>query len=435
MEPTTAGILGIIILIFLFIIEVPVAFAMAIVGIVGFAYLVSPYAAFDILAIDIFETFSNYNLSVIPMFVFMGCIAFRIGMSKSLFDASHALFGKVRGGLAMATIMACAAFAAICGSTNATAAAMGAVSLPQMKRFDYDDSLATGCVAAAGSLGILIPPSALLIVFGIITEESIGKLFIAGILPGILLAILFILTISILCARNPSLAPPGESTTLRQKLKAVSTVGEVLLLFFLVLGGLFAGWFSPTQAGGAGAAGVLLLSVIRRRLTWNSFVEAGKDTLLITCMVMFIVTGAMIFGHFIAVTEIPFRLSDWVGGLHLSPMLIIAIIVLIHLIGGCFMDGFALIVLTVPILLPLIKALGIDIYWFGIIIVLIVEMGTITPPVGVNVYVIKAVAGDDVSLETIFKGIFPFLLALIAAVIILMIFPQIATFLPGFASY
>lgn len=434
MDPVTIGVLGILLLILLFVIEVPVAFAMIIVGVTGFGYLVSPQAALEMLAMDLFENFSSYNLTVIPMFVFMGCLAFEIGMSRSLFDASHALFGKVRGGLAMATIMACAGFAAICGSTNATAAAMGAVSLPHMKRYGYDDSLATGSVAAAGSLGILIPPSALLIVFGIITEESIGKLFIAGILPGILLAILFILTIAVLCAHNHSLAPLGESTTLLEKSKAILAAGEVLILFLLVLGGLFTGWFSPTQAGGAGAAGVLILGLIRRSLTWKAFLSAGKDTLLITCMVMFIVAGAMIFGHFIAVTEIPFRLSDWVGGLALPPMVIMAIIVLIHLIGGCFMDGFALIVLTVPILLPLIKDLGIDIYWFGIIIVLIVEMGTITPPVGVNVYVIKGVAGE-VPLETIFKGIFPFLLALVVGVVILMIFPQIATFLPSFTSY
>ncbi len=434
MDPVTVGILGILILIFLFVIEVPVAFAMIMVGIAGFGYLVSPYAALDMLAMDLFENFSSYNLTVIPMFVFMGCLAFEIGMSRSLFDASHALFGKVRGGLAMATILACAGFAAICGSTNATAAAMGAVSLPHMKRYGYNDSLATGSVAAAGSLGILIPPSALLIVFGIITEESIGKLFIAGILPGLLLAVLFILTIALLCARNPALAPTGEPTTMRQKSRAILATAEVLVLFFLVLGGLFTGWFSPTQAGGAGAAGVLILGLLRRKLTLKAFLSAGKDTLLITCMVMFIVAGAMVFGHFIAVTEIPFRLSDWVSDLDLPPMVIMAIIVLVHLIGGCFMDGFALIVLTVPILLPLIHSLGIDIYWFGIIIVLIVEMGTITPPVGVNVYVIKGVAGD-VPLETIFKGIFPFLLALIVGVAILMVFPQIATFLPSFTSY
>ncbi|MCF8144874.1 MAG: TRAP transporter large permease [Deltaproteobacteria bacterium] len=434
MDPVTVGILGILVLLFLFVIEFPVAFAMGFVGFLGFGYLVGFSAGLDMLAIDIFENFSSYNLTVIPMFVLMGTLAFEIGMSSRLFEASHAIFGKMRGGLAIAAIMASAGFAAICGSTNATAAAMGAVSLPHMKRYDYDDSLATGCVAAAGSLGILIPPSALLIVFGIMAEESIGKLFIAGVLPGLLLALLFILTVIILCHRNPSLAPAGPSTSLKEKLAAVSAVGEVLILFCLVLGGLFTGWFSPTQAGGVGAAGVLILGLVRGKLTWRGFVKAGKDALLITCMVMFIVTGAAIFSHFFAVTKIPFLLSDWVSQLNFPPMVIMGLIVLLHLIGGCFMDGFGLIVLTVPIMLPMIRALGFDVVWFGIIIVLIVEMGTITPPVGVNVYVIKGVAGD-VPLETIFKGIFPFLLALIIAVIILMVFPQIATFLPAIATY
>lgn len=434
MSPVTIGIIGIVLLILLFAMEFPVSFAMAFVGFLGFGYLIGLGPGFEVLAIDFFESFSDYNLTVIPMFVFMGCIAFEIGMSARLFDASHAIFGKMRGGLAIAAIMACAGFAAICGSTNATAAAMGAVSLPHMKRYGYDDSLATGSVAAAGSLGILIPPSALLIVFGIMAEESIGKLFIAGVLPGLLLALLFVITVQILCIRNPGLGPAGASTSLKEKLTAVSAVGEVVALFVLVLGGLFTGWFSPTQAGGAGAAGVLLLGLLRRKLTWKALVKAGKDSLQITCMVMFIVAGAKIFGHFIAVTKIPFLLSDWVGQLALHPMLIMGIIVLLHLVGGCFMDGFGLIVLTVPIMLPMIKALGFDIFWFGIIIVLIVEMGTITPPVGVNVYVIKGVAWD-VPLETIFKGILPFLAALIAAVIILMIFPQIVTFLPGIATY
>jgi C4-dicarboxylate transporter, DctM subunit len=434
MDPVATGILGIGMLIILFAIEVPVAFAMAIIGMLGFAYLVSFNAALHMLSIDLFETFSSYSLTVIPLFVFMGCLAFRIGISTSLFDASHALFGRMRGGLAIASIIACAFFAAICGSTNATAAAMGAVSLPHMKRYNYDDSLATGCVAAAGSLGILIPPSALLIVYGIIAEESIGKLFIAGILPGILLAMLFIAVVVVKCARNPGLAPPGQLTSIKEKVSAIFAVFEVLLLFILVLGGLFTGWFSPTQAGGAGAAGVLLLGLVRRKLSWGGFLAAGKDTLLITCMVMFIVAGAMIFGHFIAVTEMPFLLSDWFSGLNLPPMIIMALVVLVHLIGGCFMDGFALIVLTVPILLPTIKSLGIDVIWFGIIVVLIVEMGTITPPVGVNVYVIKGVAAD-VPLEIIFRGIVPFLGALVVAVILLMIFPQIVTFLPGLATY
>jgi tripartite ATP-independent transporter DctM subunit len=434
MDPVIIGILGIALLILLFAMEFPVAFAMGFVGFIGFGYLAGFSAGFDMLAIDIFESFSSYNLTVIPMFVLMGCLAFEIGMSERLFDASYAIFGRLRGGLSIAAIISCAGFAAICGSTNATAAAMGAVALPHMKRYRYNDALATGSIAAAGSLGILIPPSALLIVFGIMTEESIGKLFIAGVLPGLMLAALFVFTAQTICFLNPEMGPAGMSTSFKEKMRAIAAVGEVLILFILVLGGLFTGWFSPTQAGGAGAAGVLILGVLRRRLTWKGFVKAGNDTLLITCMVMFIVAGATLFGHFIAITKIPFILSDWVMQLDMPPMAIMGMIILIHLIGGCFMDGFGLIVLTVPILLPIIHSLGLDIYWFGIIIVLIVEMGTITPPVGINVYVIKAVAGD-IALETIFKGILPFLAALILAVILLMVFPQIATFLPTVATY
>ena len=434
MDPVFVGILGLILLLILFVIEFPVAFAMALVGVIGFGSIVGFGAGLDMLAIDVFETFSSYSLTVIPMFVLMGCLAFEIGMSKRLFDACYAIFGRLRGGLAVASIVACAGFAAICGSTNATAAAMGAVALPEMKRYNYHDSLATGSIAAAGSLGILIPPSALLIVFGIMSETSIGKLFIAGVFPGLMLAALFIVTAQIVCAINPELGPVGASTSIKQKMTAIVAVGEVLVLFLLVLGGLFAGWFSPTQAGGAGAAGVLVLGLIRRRMSWKGFIKAGTDTLLITAMVMFIVAGAVLFGHFIAITKIPFLLSDWVLQLDMHPMLIMGIIVFIHLIGGCFMDAFGLIVLTVPILLPIVQSLGIDIYWFGIIIVLVCEMGTITPPVGVNVYVIKAVA-KDVPLESIFKGIAPFLGALILAVILLMVFPQVATFLPSVTSY
>lgn len=434
MSLITIGLIGIAVLLVLFAIGVPVAFAMAFVGVAGFCYLVSPEAGLCLLAIDIFENFSSYSLTVIPMFVFMGCIAFAGGMSTRLYEAAYAMFGRMRGGLAIASIGACAGFAAICGSTNATAAAMGRVALPEMKKHKYDDSLATGCVASAGSLGILIPPSALLIVYGILTEQSIGQLFIAGVFPGILLALLFIMTVVILCWRNPALGPAGAATSFKQKLAGLTGVIEMLVLFALVMLGLFLGWFSPTQAGAAGAAGALLISLVRRTINWQGFVDAAKDSLLITCMVMVIVTGAILFGHFIAVTKIPFLLSDWAGALPISPLAIMGIVVLIHLVGGCFMDGFALIVLTVPIMYPMVIALGFDPIWFGIIIVLVVEMGTITPPVGVNVYVISGVA-EGVPLETIFKGIFPFLGALIVATAILIIFPQIATFLPSFMTY
>jgi C4-dicarboxylate transporter DctM subunit len=418
----------------LFLIGMPVGFAMAFVGMAGFCFLVTPDAGLSLLARDFFANLSSYSLTVIPMFVFMGSIAYASGMSRRLYEAGYTAFGQMRGGLAMATIAACAGFAAMCGSTNATAAAMGRVALPEMKRYNYNDSLATGCVAAAGTLGILIPPSTIFIIYGIMTEQSIGKLFIAGVLPGILLAGLFIVVVVILCKRNPSLAPGGAPTTWKQKLAGLAGVIEMVILFALVIGGLFMGWFSPTQAGAAGAFGALIIGLARRQLNWQGFLFAIKDALRLTCMVMVIVTGAIIFGHFMAVAKLPLVLSDWVGGLPLPPMAIMGVIVLLYLVGGCFMDALALITLTVPIIYPVVLVLGFDPIWFGVIIVLVTEMGVITPPVGVNVYVIKGVA-EDVPLETIFKGIFPFLAAIIVAVIILMIFPQIATFLPSFALY
>ncbi len=434
MSPAAIGLIGIGVLVVTFLIGMPVGFAMAFVGMAGFCYLVSPDAGLSLLARDFFANLSSYSLTVIPMFIFMGSIAYASGMSRRLYEAGYTVFGQMRGGLAMATIAACAGFAAMCGSTNATAAAMGRVALPEMRRYNYNDSLATGCVAAAGSLGILIPPSTIFIIYGIMTEQSIGKLFIAGVLPGIMLAGLFIVVVVILCKRNPSLAPGGAPTTFRQKLAGLAGVIEMLILFALVIGGLFLGWFSPTQAGAAGAGGALIIGLARRQLNWQGFLFAVKDTLRITCMVMIIVTGAIIFGHFMAVAKLPLVLSEWVGGLPLPPMAIMGVIVLLYLVGGCFMDALALITLTVPIIYPVVLVLGFDPIWFGVIIVLVTEMGVITPPVGLNVYVIKGVA-EDVPLETIFKGVFPFLAAIIVAVIILMIFPQIATFLPGLALY
>jgi tripartite ATP-independent transporter DctM subunit len=434
MSPVVIGIIGIVALVVVFLLRMPVGFAMAFVGLVGFSLLVSPEAGLNILARDMFQTFSSYSLTVIPMFVFMGCIASASGISRRLYEASYSLLGRLRGGLVIATIAACAGFAAICGSTNATAAAMGKVSLPEMKRYHYDDSLATGCVAAAGTLGILIPPSTIFIVYGIMTEQSIGKLFIAGVFPGLILAGLFIITVSLVCWRNPSLAPAGTPTSWKDKIEGLTGVIETLVLFALVIIGLFLGWFSPTQAGGAGTAGALLIGLVRGQLSWQGFLSAVKDSLRITCMVMVIVAGAIVFGHFMAVAKIPLILADWVVSLPLPSMAIMGVIIIIYIIGGCFMDSLAMITLTVPIFYPIVVALGFDPIWFGVIIVLVTEMGVITPPVGVNVYVIKGIA-EDVPLETIFKGIFPFLAALIAMVAILMLFPQIATFLPSLTTY
>ncbi len=338
--------------------------------------------------------------------------------------------GVAGGGLAMATVGACAGFSAISGSTNATAATMATVTLPEMKRYGYDMGLATGTVAAAGSLGILIPPSVIFIVYGILTEQSIGKLFAAGIFPGILLSVLFLLVIYVRVLRNPSLAPPGPKTSIRKKLKSFIGVLETILLFGMVMGGIFFGIFTPTEAAAAGAFLTLVLAIVRKQLTWQGFLNSIADTTRISCMVMVIVAGATIFGHFMAITRVPFELADWVSNLPLPGYAIMMVIILIYLFGGCFMDAFAMIMLTIPIFFPVSQALGYDPIWFGVVIVLISEMGVITPPVGINVYVVYGVA-KDVPLEVIFKGVLPMLLALLICNLAILLFPQIALFLPS----
>ena len=434
MTPETVGIVGIGLLLLLFIARMPVAFSMAFVGFVGFAYLSGVDPALALLSQDIFETFSSYPLSVIPMFILMGSFAFASGISERLFQTTYTWVGALRGGLTIATVLACSGFAAICGSTAATAATMGKIALPEMRKYKYDITLATGTVASAGTLGILIPPSTVFIVYGILVEESIGKLFVAGVLPGIILTILFVGVVAILCIRNPSLGPSGMATSWKEKIRATGGIIEAVILFILAIGGLFLGWFSPTQAGAIGAGGALLIGLIRRKLTWKNFVESGKDGLLTACMVLFIITGAVIFGHFLAVSTIPFLLADWIGNLPISKMAIMAVIIFIYFMGGFFMDSMALIVVTVPIFYPIVQRLGFDPIWFGVIIVLTAEMGVITPPVGVNVFVIKGIA-PDVPLEWIFRGIMPFLAALILLTIIITLVPQIATFLPSLVSY
>jgi C4-dicarboxylate transporter DctM subunit len=434
MTPVTAGIVGILLLLVLFLMRMPVAFAMTFIGLVGFAYIGGSSPALGLLAQDVFETFSSYPLSVIPMFILMGSFGFASGISRRLYNATYTWVGQLRGGLTIATVLACSGFAAISGSTAATAATMGKIALPEMEKYGYDRMLATGTVAAAGTLGILIPPSTILIVYGILTEESIGKLFIAGVLPGLIMSLLFILVVTILCHRNPKLAPPGAPTSWKAKAKAFGGMIEALILFVLTIGGLFLGWFSPTQAGAIGSGGALLIGLIRRQLSWKAFFESGKDGLRTSCMVLMIITGATIFGHFMAVTTIPFVLADWVSNLPIPKTAIMAVIIFIYFIGGFFMDSMALVVVTIPIFFPVVMDLGFDPIWFGVIIVLVAEMGVITPPVGVNVFVIKGIA-PDIPLEVIFKGILPFLAALVLFTIALIFFPQIATYLPSLVTY
>ncbi|HPA15552.1 MAG TPA: TRAP transporter large permease [Desulfobacterales bacterium] len=430
MSPTVTGLIGVAALFLLIFSRMPVGFLMAAIGFVGFGYLVSFDASLNLIAKDVFSVFGSYNLTVIPLFVLMGQIAYHAGISSRLFDAAYKFIGHLPGGLAIATIGACAGFAAICGSTNATAATMAAATLPEMKRYNYKPGLATGVVAAGGSLGILIPPSVIFIVYGVMTEQSIGKLFVSGLLPGLLLTLLFTLTIVIWVHFKPDLAPRGPRATFKQRLASLSGLMETLILFALVMGGLFVGFFTPTEAGAIGAFGTLMLAVIRRNLSWNGFVTSLFETTRISCMILVIVAGATIFGHFLAITRIPFDIATWISGFELPSYAIMFLIILVYLLGGCFIDSLALIMLTVPIFYPVVIHLGYDPLWFGVVIVLVTQIGVITPPVGINVYVVSGVA-RDVPLHVIFKGVIPMLIALIVATLLLIPFPQIALFLPG----
>ncbi|OPX34060.1 MAG: C4-dicarboxylate ABC transporter permease [Desulfobacteraceae bacterium 4484_190.2] len=431
MSPTTIGLIGLAILIIVLFSRMPVGFVMALIGVLGFSYVVSWEAGLRIMAKDFFGIFGSYSLTVVPLFILMGQVTFHAGISSRLFDTAYKFVGHLPGGLAMATVVACAGFAAVCGSTNAAAATMATVAMPEMKRYKYRDVLSTGTVAAGGSLGILIPPSVIFIIYGILTEQSIGKLFVAGVVPGILLSALFGLTIYIWVRLRPEIAPRGPKTTFKEKLISLSGVGETLILFILVMGGLFIGFFTPTEAGAIGAGGAIVLGFVRRRLTWQGFMQALFESTRISCMVLVIVAGATVFGHFLAITRIPYALATWVSELALPNFGIMAFIILVYLVGGCFIDALALILLTIPIFYPVVTNMGYNPIWFGVIIVLVTQMGVITPPVGVNVYVVHGVV-KDVPLESIFKGAFPFLVALILCALILIPFPQIALFLPSF---
>ncbi len=418
----------------IFMTRMPVAYVMTLVGFGGFSYLISVDAGLNLLPRIFFDTFSSYELTTIPLFVLMGQLAFNSGISRRLYNTAYTFLGSTRGGLAMATVSACTAFGAVCGSSPATAATMATVGIPEMKRFKYSDELAAGSVASGGGLGMIMPPSVVLIIYGILTEQSIGALFVSGIFPALLLTMLFIAAIYVSCRINPERGPKGEQFSWLQKLKSLAGLADTVFIFAFVTAGLFFGFFTPTESAAVGVLAILLVSIIRRQLSWGAFVKSLNETLQTSCMILFLVAGAVVFGKFLAVTRIPFDLAAWVGGFDLPPFIIMSIIILIYFLGGCFMDSLGLIMLTIPIFFPIITSLGYDPIWFGVIIVLVTEMGVITPPVGINVYVVYGVAQNmatGISLESIFRGIVPFLVAVIAGIVILMIFPQIVLFLPN----
>jgi len=414
----------------------PVAYALILIGFIGFCYVTSVSSALSLMVKTIWAIFSSYEFSVIPMFILMGTLAFHSGFASRIYFTAHKFFGYYRGGLLIATTLGCAAFGSVCGSTTAAVATIGKTAYPEIEKYGYDRSLSTACIAASGSLAILIPPSNMLIIYGVLTEQPIGKLFTAGILPGLLLTLLFIIAIIITRWLKPELVPVVVNSKIswKEKFASLSNIVDVFLLFLLMMGGLFIGWFSPTEAGAVGVIGMVLIGFFRKTLNWENFFSAIYDTARITGMIFLIVSGATIFGYFAAVTQFPSFLSALVSNLHAPPSLIIAIIIIGYLIGGCFMDSLAMVTLTVPILFPLILKLGFDPIWFGVIIVLVVEMGVITPPVGINVYVLSG-SLENIPTETIFRGIIPYLIAIIICTFLILFFPKIVLLLPMYITY
>ncbi len=434
MSTIAIGIIGILILFVLLAMRMQIGFAMALVGFGGFLILNDFESAFGLIGAEPFDSSNTYLLSVIPLFILMGQFATHSNMGRDVYQMAYRWLGFLPGGLAMATVGACACFAAISGSSLATVATFGMVALPEMKEYNYSDALATGCIAAGGTLGILIPPSTVLIIYGILTEQGIGNLFIAGIVPGLLLSFLFILTIYIMCSIKPSLGAKGPRFTLGEKLASLKDTWSIISLFILVMGGLYTGWFTPTAAAGVGAFGAFVIMIIKGRLSKESTMASLKDTCKTTAMIFGIIIGATIFQYFMTISQLPDYLATAVTEMTVGRHIIMSLIILLFIVLGCFMEGLSIMFLAVPIVFPIVMGMGYDPIWFGIIITLVMEMSLITPPVGVNVFVLSGVA-KDVPMETIFKGVLPFWVAMLACIIILMIFPQLVLYLPSTMGY
>jgi tripartite ATP-independent transporter DctM subunit len=428
MNEVAAGIIGLILVLALFFTGIELGFAMALVGFVGFSYIVSTKAALNLLAKDIFDVFSSYGFTVIPLFIFMGQIAFNAGIAKRLYDTAYKFVGHIPGGLAMATVGGATAFKAICGSSPATAATFASVAVPEMDRYGYSKKLSTGIVATVGTLGILMPPSVTLIVFGIITEQSIGKLFLAGLIPALIIALFFVLIIYGWCRINPALGPRGQKTRWKERIVSLPDVLWVGIIFLLVVGGLMKGFFTPTEAGSVGTFAVLLLALAKKDLSYKGFIKSAGESLRTACMVLMLIAGSTILGHFLAVTKIPMLAADWIIQLQFSPNLTMIIIALIYLLGGSFIDDLAFMILATPIFYPVIIKLGFDPIWFGVIIGITVMIGVVIPPVAINVFVVKNIT--KVPFGVIYKGVYPFLIGLVVCAFLLFLFPQIALYLP-----
>lgn len=429
MYEVTVGLVALFLLLVLFATGIELGFAMALIGFVGFAYLKSFHAALNLVGRDVFEVFSAYSFTVIPLFVLMGQVAFNGGLAVRLYNSAHKFVGHIPGGLAMATVLGATGFKALCGSSPATAATFASVAIPEMDRYGYSARLSTGIVSSVGTLGAIIPPSVNLIIFGIITEQSIGKLFMAGLIPGLIIALFFIGIIYGWAKIKPADAPKSERSTWKERWASLPPVVWVLAVFLLVVGGIMNGFFTPSEAGSVGTFAVLLLVLIKRDLPLKKFFQSAKQSLKTSCMIIMLIAGSTILGHFIAVTNIPQIAADWLVALPLNRYLIMLFICLTYEVGGSFIDDLAFMILATPIFYPAVLKLGFDPIWFGIIIMVVIMIGVVIPPVAICVFVVKNIT--KVPIGTIYKGVAPFLISLVLVGFLLFVFPQIALWLPS----
>ncbi|NHM27133.1 TRAP transporter large permease [Desulfofundulus sp. TPOSR] len=426
MSPVTLALIGLAVLFLLMFLRMPISFSMLIVGFLGLLVVASPKAAFNVLTADLWNQFSSYTMSVIPLYILMGEIVFRTGVNESLFNAAYKWLGRLKGGMAATVVLASTGFAAICGSNSATAAAMGTMALPELKKYRYDQTFSAATVAAGGTLGVIIPPSTVLIVIALQTEQSVRQLFVASVIPGLLLTLLFLGTVFFLCQRNPELGPDGPRVSLKEKLSSLPGFVPSLLLFAFVIGGLFLGWFTPTESGAFGAFGAMLISLAMRKLNADNLKAALFGTLKSSTMVITLVIGAMVFGRFLAITRLPYEVADWASSLQVPPVLILVAILLVYLAGGALMDALGFLIISIPIFYPTVISLGYDPIWFAVVLCIVTSAGAITPPVGVTVFVVKGLS-PEVSLMSIFQRASVFLISYAVLLSLLVAFPQIIT--------
>lgn len=419
-----------ILLLFVFFLSgMGIGISMALAGFIGFAAIVDFGAALNLIAVDVYSVFSSYSFTVIPLFIFMGQIAAGAGVARRVYDCTYRFVGHIPGGLAIGTVIAGTLFKAVCGSATATTATFATISIPEMERYGYDKRLSCGIVATVGTLGGLIPPSVGLIIYGLITGASIGRLFLAGILPGLLVAFSFVVTLVTWCKINPSLGPKGERSTWKARFASLPSVALVIGIFLVVVGGLMVGFFTPTEAGSVGAMAVLILAIVKKEITLQGFVKVAMESLYISCMILVLLAGATILGHFFAVTRTPYLVGDFLSALPVNRYIIVVFVLLVYLIGGEFIEDMAFFVLATPIFVPLILNLGFDLIWFGMVLSITMGIGVIIPPMAVNVFVVSGIA--KVPIGTVYKGIYPYLIGMCICVLLLMLFPQIALWLPN----